>query len=293
MTSRGKRRLGLLFVIIAGLVLITFSLVNYDSLSYGTSVSSAPGAPPFDYTPPITTIAFANPQYADNGTLFINTNTTIFINASDTSGIIFTHYEIWKDSDNNMVFENDELVLEDTVSDGDLDDMDVSPNISLQMSIASSCSHKITAYSIDTNGNVEAYGWGDLVSDWNYTLQPKTYHWANGGLLVFGSSPAIANLHSESPELEIVCGSDEVGNYYPETPSFEAEGGIWRCWDANGTIVWATPTGTDEARSSPAICDIEGDGTLEIVGGTTSGWNLEVLNSDGSFLLMSCKIILI
>jgi len=106
----------------------------------------------------------------------------------------------------------------------------------------------------------------------------------------FGSSPAIGNLgpdvntKGDEPDshLEIVTGSDEYCRYYPELGANAC--GIWRVLDSGGNIEWAKSTETDEARSSPAIVDIDGDGDFEIAGGTTSGWNVEVLNHRGSFV---------
>ncbi|MDD5779013.1 MAG: PQQ-binding-like beta-propeller repeat protein, partial [Candidatus Thermoplasmatota archaeon] len=281
MTSLAKRRLSLLVMLVVGLLLVTSSISDFGSFSHGGEAVGASGSGS-DTTPPTTTIEFGHPSHSAGGRLYINTNTTVYINGTDASGINFTRYEVWRDSDGDDVFET--LEDEGTVYDGDAADADISMNISIHITVSSTCSHRIAAYSVDTHGNVESYGGAPLREEWRYNLQPKTTHWANGGILVFGSSPAIANLNTDTPHMEVVCGSDEVNNYYPETPSPDKEGGIWRCWSANGSILWATPTETDEARSSPAICDIDGDGTLEIAGGTTSGWNVEVMDSNGSFL---------
>jgi len=116
---------------------------------------------------------------------------------------------------------------------------------------------------------------GILRKEWKYDMR-SLY-----GTIYFGSSPAIANLLG-GPDLEIVTGSDEYGNYYPELGYYAW--GIWRCFDSQGTLLWAKDTGTDESRSSPVIADINQDGYLEIVGGTTSGWNVEAMDRFGNFI---------
>jgi hypothetical protein len=65
---------------------------------------------------------------------------------------------------------------------------------------------------------------GVLIEQWSYSLQPR-YVWG-----WFGSSPAIADLGAEvnekgvepTEDLEIITGSDEYCNYYPEL-------GRWAC----------------------------------------------------------------
>jgi len=116
---------------------------------------------------------------------------------------------------------------------------------------------------------------GTLVQEWKYDM----YYYPG---MYFGSSPAVANLdpYCGAPfsDLEIVTGSDECGVGLPGT------NGLWRAFDSQGNLVWSTPTETDEARSSPAIADIDGDGDLEIAGGTTSGWYVQVMDHNGDFV---------
>lgn len=126
---------------------------------------------------------------------------------------------------------------------------------------------------------------GILVKLWSFDM-----HWYAWGW--FGSSPAIADLGPDvnnvgtepDSDLEIVTGSDETwgppGSY-----------GIWRTFDSGGNLEWQTGTQTDEARSSPAIIDIDGDGDLEIAGGTTSGWYFEVMDHQGSFVWTFPKLV--
>jgi len=122
-----------------------------------------------------------------------------------------------------------------------------------------------------------------LVEEWRY---PMFYHYEWGW---FGSSPAIADLGPDvniigtepDSDLEIITGSDEWAHYYWELG--QDAYGIWRCLDSRGNLEWAQNTKTDEARSSPASIDIAGDGDLEIAGGTTSGWYVEVMHHIGGF----------
>jgi len=117
---------------------------------------------------------------------------------------------------------------------------------------------------------------GTLVREWKYDM----YYYPG---MYFGSSPAMAelgvnNVGSErGADLEIVTGSDEC--YAPPNGT-----GYWRAFDSGGNMEWMTSTQTDEARSSPAIGDIDGDGDKEIAGGTTSGWYVQVMNHTGSFV---------
>lgn len=124
---------------------------------------------------------------------------------------------------------------------------------------------------------------GILVEEWRYDMQ-SLYT-----TLLFGSSSAIADLGVNDVggepdcDLEIIIGSDEYANYYPELGGAYAQG-IWRVLDSQGNLEWAKDTGTDESRSSPNVADINADGYLEIVGGTTSGWNVEAMDRYGNFL---------
>ena len=119
----------------------------------------------------------------------------------------------------------------------------------------------------------EGVALGELTAEWNYTLGAIDY------FQTFCPSAAVADLgvnnNNGEPDLdlEIVTGTDE---YYV--------GQMWHCLDTTGQREWALPTGCDESRSSVAVADIDGDEDLEIAGGTTSGWLLQVFDHKGSFL---------
>jgi len=124
---------------------------------------------------------------------------------------------------------------------------------------------------------------GILKEEWRYDFSWYTWGW-------FGSSPAISDLGPEvnkkgnepDSDLEIITGSDEHCRYYPELGKEAC--GIWRAFDSKGNIEWARDTRTDESRTSPVVIDLDGDGDLEIIGGTTSGYYLQVLDHLGNFL---------
>lgn len=108
---------------------------------------------------------------------------------------------------------------------------------------------------------------------WNFTFMPYNYR------QMFCSSPAVADLGinnvggEPNSDLEIVTGTDEFWGAQS-----------WHCFDSIGAQEWVLPTGVDQSRTSVAIADIDGDGDLEIAGGTTSGWQLQVFDNTGSFV---------
>ncbi|MCX6305852.1 MAG: FG-GAP-like repeat-containing protein [Bacteroidetes bacterium] len=118
---------------------------------------------------------------------------------------------------------------------------------------------------------------------WSYQLQP------NSTRMEYGASPAIKDLgplvNNEGGEpdnyMEVVTGSDEYNNLFPELNSYAY--GIWRCFDAHGNLEWAVDTKSDEARTSVALADINYDLSTELAAGTTSGWCIEVMNKFGSW----------
>jgi len=118
---------------------------------------------------------------------------------------------------------------------------------------------------------------------WNYPLQP------NSTRMEYGASPAMINLGAGVNHLggepdnfmEIITGSDEYSNFFPELNSNAY--GIWRCFDALGNLEWAVDTKSDEARTSVSVADINYDLSAELATGTTSGWCVEVMNKFGSW----------
>ncbi|MEM2971392.1 MAG: PQQ-binding-like beta-propeller repeat protein [Candidatus Bathyarchaeia archaeon] len=114
-----------------------------------------------------------------------------------------------------------------------------------------------------------------LAPEWTYKLQ-SFCEWG-----YFGSSPAIGDIRGDVAGLEIIVGSDECINWYPELG--RSAYGIWRILNASGSCIWAKDTEADASKSSPALADINKDGYLEIVGGT-SGINVEAIDRYGNFV---------
>ena len=261
-------------------------LFNFHGNTHGEILNTSPTS---DQNPPVTTKEYGNPFYEDMRGEWIGASTKIWLNATDDdSGVHYTHYEAWRDSDGDGIFETLEKNV--TIYDGGAGDYNPSYGIiSTYFNLSNSCHHEIIFYSVDYAGNTESHMSGTLYAEWNYPFQPNGDHIVDDGRMIFGSSPAIANLcvnekgGEPDANLEIVCGSDEMANYYPAIKKYSNDG-IWRCFDSAGNVEWATPTRTDQARSSPAIADIDGDGNFEIAGGTTSGWFTEVMDCNGGFI---------
>ena len=227
-----------------------------------------------DTTPPVTTIEFAGPIYEKDGKQWIGSQTSIWLNATDNFKVKYLYYEIWKDSDNDGVFET--LVESRKVYDSSAYDKNPAlGKISVEIKINEECYHKIIYYSSDYAGNIEYYG-VVLNEEWRYEFEFNVVHTPDN--VIFGSSPAIANLSGDE-NLEIFTGSDEIR---VTMPNGSIARGAWRCFDAFGNVIYIMDTMTDEARSSPAIADMDEDGIKEIAAGTTSGWFLEVIE-DGEY----------
>jgi hypothetical protein len=124
--------------------------------------------------------------------------------------------------------------------------------------------------------------YGRIDDEWYLDLNP-VYGW---GWL--GVTPGIVNLpdvntYGGEPDsdLEIVTGSDGYWSHVNPSGNWS---GLWRAIDSLGNVEWYKDTQSDEARGSVAITDLNGDGNLEIVGGTTSGRTIEVLDRFGNFV---------
>ena len=251
------------------IMLILFLIISLTYLLY----SSGGTETVTDKTPPVTIKSYSNLFYEKNGEEWINGKTIIWLNATDEgSGVNYTHYEIYWDNNGDGII--DQLVENKTIYDNTEDDEDIADGkISVKINISTEGFYKIQFYSEDNSGNKESLS--KLVDEWSYKLKRNVIHTADN--VTFGSSPAVANI-SGNESLEIFTGSDEFYNFYPELN--KSARGIWRCFNAFGKVIYALDTKTDEARSSPAIADIDMDGKKEVIAGTTSGWFLEIIEGN-------------
>ncbi|MFC2004948.1 carboxypeptidase regulatory-like domain-containing protein [Chloroflexota bacterium] len=139
---------------------------------------------------------------------------------------------------------------------------------------------------VDTANNTG--GWSEVWSfevsmapKWSYTFQPATNR------MRFGPSVAIADLGVNTKDtepdsdLEIAAGSDGRDFYSPELDT--SVQGAWRVLDSQGDVEWVKDTKSHQPNTSPAIADLDGDGNLEIIGGTNCGM-VEVMDKDGNFV---------
>jgi len=85
----------------------------------------------------------------------------------------------------------------------------------------------------------------------------------------FVSSPAVGELVSSSPGLEVVTGTEE--GLYEYFPLGKGQG-RYICTAADGRQLWEYRTDNNAGRASPAIAATRGNGRLQVIGGSTSGW---------------------
>jgi len=122
-----------------------------------------------------------------------------------------------------------------------------------------------------------------LVRKWEYKIQERVYLPSPSGWhsqwpwLV--SSPAIGDLGMGSPDLEVVTGTEE--GYFEWFPNGQ-NSGRYIAVDARGRHVWDYRTENNAGRASPAIVDLNGDGSPECTGGSTSGWMVHAFDAQGA-----------
>jgi YVTN family beta-propeller protein len=98
--------------------------------------------------------------------------------------------------------------------------------------------------------------------------------------MIPGPSASVGELRSDRAGLEIATGNEE---YYPLGPG-TAVPGRWFLFDSKGTVVLTKNTQNDEAHSSTTLYDLDGDGTPEILGGTTSGNQIQAFDGHGNWV---------
>ncbi|HBL18100.1 MAG TPA: hypothetical protein DD417_15445, partial [Elusimicrobia bacterium] len=97
--------------------------------------------------------------------------------------------------------------------------------------------------------------------------------------MIPGPSAAIGDVRPDLPGLEIATGNEEffpLGNPGPA--------GRWFVFRPNGTVLFWKDTENDEAHSSVNLFDLDSDGKPEMLGGTTSGNEIQAFTGTGAWL---------
>lgn len=117
-----------------------------------------------------------------------------------------------------------------------------------------------------------------LVKLWKYEFG-RVY----GGFyrMIPGPSAAIGDMLPDRLGLEIATGNEE---YYPFGYNNSRVSGRWFLFGAGGTVEFWKDTENDEAHSSVNLFDLTGDGTLEMIGGTTSGNQVQVFDAQAKWV---------
>ncbi|MFC1521520.1 OmpL47-type beta-barrel domain-containing protein [Elusimicrobiota bacterium] len=118
----------------------------------------------------------------------------------------------------------------------------------------------------------------DLALNWTHSFK-KVY----GGIyrMVPGPAAAIEDIRHDIPGLEIATGSEE---YYPLGVGSGKPLGRWFLLGSNGDTVFWKDTQNDEAHSSINLADLDKDGEMDMVGGTTSGNQLQAFDRLGGWI---------
>ncbi|MBI4423814.1 MAG: PQQ-binding-like beta-propeller repeat protein [Elusimicrobia bacterium] len=96
--------------------------------------------------------------------------------------------------------------------------------------------------------------------------------------MIPGPSAAVGELRPGAAGLEIATGNEE---YWPLGLAPGSPMGRWFLFDAGGGVLFWKDTQNDEAHSSVLLYDLDGDGTPEMLGGTTSGNQLQAIDAAG------------
>ncbi|MBF0105465.1 MAG: VCBS repeat-containing protein [Deltaproteobacteria bacterium] len=115
----------------------------------------------------------------------------------------------------------------------------------------------------------------DFTEIWNYTFG---YIWGGFYRMIPGPSAAIGDMRPDLSGLEIATGNEEYRPLGANGPK-----GRWFMFKADGAVEFWKDTNNDEAHSSVNLFDVTGDGLYEMLGGTTSGNQVQVLTGKGNF----------
>jgi outer membrane protein assembly factor BamB len=121
-----------------------------------------------------------------------------------------------------------------------------------------------------------------LTKKWEFKIMERVYladpsGWINHMPWMI-SSPAIGDLGNGSRDLEVVTGTEEgFGEWFPRG----ANSGRYICISSKGAKLWDYETKNNAGRASPGMADIDGDGSLECTGGSTSGWMVHCFDKEG------------
>ncbi len=97
--------------------------------------------------------------------------------------------------------------------------------------------------------------------------------------MVPGPSPAIGEIRPDVAGLEVATGNEEYWPLGGPGPS-----GRWFLFSSTGGVVFWKNTENDEAHSSVNLFDLDGDGLPEMLGGTTSGNQMQAWDRFGRWV---------
>ncbi|MBI5883540.1 MAG: PQQ-binding-like beta-propeller repeat protein [Elusimicrobia bacterium] len=150
-------------------------------------------------------------------------------------------------------------------------------------------SYFIDATDAEGNGPPLGQGMGSPTSPNQFSVaKGLSLLWTNkfdrisGGFyrMVPGPSAAIGNIRPDLPGMEVATGNEE---FFPNTGT-PGVSGRWFLFGSQGSLVFWKNTENDEAHSSVNLFDLNGDGVPEMLGGTTSGREMQAWDGQGRWI---------